>query len=516
MNLLIAGTDIACSMVSIIILFAILSTKKQRKKKNIYMIIGIISLIFFSFADGISFIMDEYSGDDTIHFCLNVLSYIGADFIISAFVCYISELIRERISFSKIYERIVLIGSFLDVIFVVYGSFCGRLFIIENGKTVYGELNDYLGFIQFIVIVFFLISVDIRRKQLERKFVISIWLYFLAPLLAMIIVLINEQFTFTYMASVLSFLIVYVNIVQEDLHASILGEKIMRKASITDGLTGVLNRKAYSEYEVYTGNHYPSDLVYISMDVNGLKVVNDSLGHEAGDEIIVGAAQCMQSCLGRYGRIYRMGGDEFTVVLSVATDQITKLIDEFKNSVDNWHGKIVNNISVSLGYVLADEVQGLSLVEVASLADKRMYEAKTAFYKKSGVDRRGQADAHKALCDLYEKILKINITDNTYQIVNMNIEEQTDERGFADSISEWLISFGKAGQVHPDDLEEYHRLTDLKYVSEYFKSNKTSLHIFYRRKHGNDFKQVMMEMIPSTDYSDDNQNLFLYVKNIER
>ena len=53
-------------------------------------------------------------------------------------------------------------------------------------------------------------------------------------------------------------------------------------------------------------------------------------------------------------------------------------------------------------------------------------------------------------------------------------------------------------------------------MRNYFEGNKTSLHISYRRKYGDEFKQVMMEIIPADDYSNDNQNLFLYVNNIEK
>ena len=53
-------------------------------------------------------------------------------------------------------------------------------------------------------------------------------------------------------------------------------------------------------------------------------------------------------------------------------------------------------------------------------------------------------------------------------------------------------------------------------MKDYFASDKTSLHIFYRRKFEEGFKQVMMEIIPADDYSNDNQSLFLYVNNIEK
>lgn len=145
-----------------------------------------------------------------------------------------------------------------------------------------------------------------------------------------------------------------------------------------------------------------------------------------------------------------------------------------------------------------------------------MYQAKADFYARKGVDRRGQHEAHKALCALYIKILKINLTEDSYVIVNMDTEEQKEEKGFSDKISEWLMGFGKSGCVHSDDLEEYLAKTDLAYMRDYFDQNKTSLTIMYRRKYEDGFKQVMLEMIPTNEYTRENQSLFLYVKNIDQ
>ena len=78
------------------------------------------------------------------------------------------------------------------------------------------------------------------------------------------------------------------------------------------------------------------------------------------------------------------------------------------------------------------------------------------------------------------------------------------------------LSIEKSDADYEEDLEGYLRYTNIDYMRDYFAGNKTSLHIFYRRKFGDEFKQVMMEIIPADDYSNDNQSLFLYVNNIEK
>lgn len=171
---------------------------------------------------------------------------------------------------------------------------------------------------------------------------------------------------------------------------------------------------------------------------------------------------------------------------------------------------------LSVGAGFNEDSADHNIMEIAIVADQRMYEDKTEYYRAMGIDRRGQAEAHKALCNLYTKILKINLTDDTFSIINMDVSEQTREKGYADCISAWLKSFGETGYVHPDDLAEYLKHTSLDYLKEYFAGDKSSLIVFYRRKFGDVYKRVMMEMIPADDYSADHQSLFLYVNNIEK
>ena len=293
-------------------------------------------------------------------------------------------------------------------------------------------------------------------------------------------------------------------------------EKLIYKSQM-DELTGLYNRRAYEE-AIYAHNDIPVEDCFVSMalDVNGLKVINDTLGHAAGDELLVGASQCMKKSLGPYGKLFRTGGDEFIAILFCDDKKMESVLTDFEDTMAAWTGELVDNLTISYGWASKEEKPGLSVRELGHIADERMYEAKSAHYKKSGVDRRGQHDAHKALCELYTKILKINITDDTYQIINMDISEQSSGSGYDDKISSWFLSFAKSGYVHPDDLQEYLRATDINNIRDYFKDDKTSLHILYRRRYKDVYKQVMMEIIHANDYSDDNQSYFLYVKDIDK
>ncbi len=75
-----------------------------------------------------------------------------------------------------------------------------------------------------------------------------------------------------------------------------------------DSMTGLLNRRSYSkEMESLEKTELPDGLTYISIDMNGLKEINDNLGHGTGDKLIKGAGLCISQCFGDIGNIYRIG-----------------------------------------------------------------------------------------------------------------------------------------------------------------------------------------------------------------
>lgn len=286
--------------------------------------------------------------------------------------------------------------------------------------------------------------------------------------------------------------------------------------SNNDELTGLYNRTAFeNEIKKLPETSADDSLVLVAMDINGLKQVNDTFGHAAGDELIIGAATCMKQSFSPYGKIFRTGGDEFFAIINASQTQIETVLRDFEDATLVWHGQMNDSLAVSFGSVTRKDVKDGQIREMITLADERMYKHKAEYYRKKGVNRRGQRDAHIALCALYTKILKINLSDDSFQIINMEINEKSAQKGYAEHISEWLHNFGKAGMVHPDDLSEYLRQTNIDYIKDYFASDKTSLHIIYRRKIDQAFKQVMMEIIPTNDYAQDNQTFYLYVKNID-
>ncbi len=166
-------------------------------------------------------------------------------------------------------------------------------------------------------------------------------------------------------------------------------QEALYKKSYIDEMTGCYNRRAYNEDVIeFEKNENGTEFGFISFDVNGLKTINDNLGHEAGDELICGAAECMNNAFHNHGKVYRTGGDEFIGLINADPNLMKMLCDDFDNQIKNWKGKHIDEISVSYGYVLSSEVDGKTICDISNLADKRMYEAKERYYKEKGIERR--------------------------------------------------------------------------------------------------------------------------------
>lgn len=166
-------------------------------------------------------------------------------------------------------------------------------------------------------------------------------------------------------------------------------EEMLRKASLADELTGLLNRRAFEEDKLaMQQGRTPADLVCVAVDVNGLKGVNDTLGHAAGDNLIRGAATCLRECIGPYGNVYRTGGDEFFALLRMSPDDESALYDRMSTAASEQDVSEGVRLTMSCGLVSRREFPEESVSELCRIADKRMYDDKVRYYERTGATRR--------------------------------------------------------------------------------------------------------------------------------
>ena len=155
---------------------------------------------------------------------------------------------------------------------------------------------------------------------------------------------------------------------------------MLHNLAITDYMTGLYNRTAFAEhkdiYDNLIANLKP--LGIIQFDVNNLKAVNDTLGHEKGDQMIQAVAKGLKRAFPIDSKCYRMGGDEFLIIIrcddpvSVYNDGISILqdyCDDFNSQPD-----IEYTLQIAHGFVLTNG--NMPLKDAMEKADARMYENK--------------------------------------------------------------------------------------------------------------------------------------------
>ena len=158
--------------------------------------------------------------------------------------------------------------------------------------------------------------------------------------------------------------------------------ELMSKLAYSDGLTGLGNRTAYleqlDEYADPESNIKSLGIIYL--DVNNLKTVNDNQGHELGDDLIQIAAHIISDSFGHYGKAYRIGGDEFCVLMAGINikEKYKKGLLTFKELIKEanlakWYPY---PIQIAHGFSICEEFTREKIDEAIAIADSEMYHNK--------------------------------------------------------------------------------------------------------------------------------------------
>lgn len=162
---------------------------------------------------------------------------------------------------------------------------------------------------------------------------------------------------------------------------------LTRRQVYTDDMTGVYNRKYFIE-TIEKTDILKDDLCISVIDVNGLKEINDTLGHLAGDEMISSVPAFAKEAFGSEAVIARLGGDEFGIITYGGRDAIEQKVSAMKTAAAEHKGDQVNAVYISVGIACRSEFSDMSAEELFQAADKAMYQDKSAYYRQKGHDRR--------------------------------------------------------------------------------------------------------------------------------
>jgi diguanylate cyclase (GGDEF)-like protein len=291
----------------------------------------------------------------------------------------------ERSRNGRIIGQVTLAGYMIIMLFLPIEYVKGRGTNYSFGPCVIAGYA--FAAILFLISLTLIIIHKNKRSGHDRRVLIP---SFLLMLLAMIIQIKVPELLFTGADITLVTAAMFIGVIDP------VGK--FRHKAYYDLLTGLRNQNCYEDdmadlrRELGRTAHR-RNFIYVACDVNGLKQVNDDLGHAAGDDYIRTAARALKDSLGNSYAVYRKGGDEFCAIYldkptETAKADVARLRKAFGTS--RALGGVKPGTSIKYGFSIgyAAAMRGEDIMETAKRADATMMEEKRRYYLENGIDRR--------------------------------------------------------------------------------------------------------------------------------
>ena len=159
-------------------------------------------------------------------------------------------------------------------------------------------------------------------------------------------------------------------------------EQQLHKMSFTDELTGIYNRRGFfvlSEQQLKVAERTKKDMLLFFVDMDRMKQINDTLGHQEGDRALIEIASILKEVFRESDIIGRIGGDEFAILAIDTTDESRSLlINRLYNTLDNYNKSEGRKyeLSLSIGIAYYNSEKPSSIDDLMAQADTLMYEEK--------------------------------------------------------------------------------------------------------------------------------------------
>lgn len=273
---------------------------------------------------------------------------------------YIGILCGRSLSRDKKLERYAMLVAAFNTVLEVLSMFTGLIYRVD-AQNVYHH-GPWYGFYTAAcvgTVAFFFIRGMYTFRKYQHSGGILIGLVTLFLILGIAVQSINSALRMTWLSVAMASIMLY----------KFYGDVVQQ----VDGLTELLNRWGY---ESYLANFRGKGAIFF-FDVNCFKEINDTYGHTVGDQCLQSIADSLRETFGLYGRCFRIGGDEFCVVMEERLDKIDALLG--KLSVDMKRRRETQPLLpyVSVGYVVFDTAEK-NINDAVAEADAKMYEMKRA------------------------------------------------------------------------------------------------------------------------------------------
>ena len=341
--------------VLILIAFAILlsTTVFLDKRTKLRMYALILLLFIFSLLVYSEFFLEEIGEYENVRLVLMAIRYSATPFII-AFIIYT---LAKHDNWEVFIPAVIL--AVLDLVSI----FTGIVFRISDDGTL---IRGPLGYLPYIMVGFYsvlLVYQLLKRsnKRISELFPIAFLSVSLVSGLILPFVLGKNYSKLFCVTITIALFVYYVFMILQ------MTEK--------DALTGLLNRQSFYSS---TSNDKNDINALVTIDMNGLKAINDQEGHMAGDTALETLASCFLKASSSRDSVYRLGGDEFVIVCKRTSEEdVKKLIERIRNKVSE------TKYSCAIGYSFSQDGTR-DIDEMIKESDEMMYKDKKEYYSKPG------------------------------------------------------------------------------------------------------------------------------------
>ncbi|MCF0109696.1 MAG: diguanylate cyclase [Erysipelotrichaceae bacterium] len=230
------------------------------------------------------------------------------------------------------------------------------------------------------------------RKDISFRYAAVGWSIIIGLALSRTLLYLIDWADFSYVAAACSVLLMHLFIQTEEAKKTQARNSYLMSLSMNDKLSGLYNRTAYEEHiATLTAANMTPDFRHMMIDLNNLKFTNDTMGHEAGDELIQAMGSVLSEVVSTYGHAYRIGGDEFACIINASKAEFDIVLVLLKSKAASYSGQYIKGFSFSLGYADPSDFEGkdFTFEDIRKLSDQRMYEDKQRFYiENAQFDRR--------------------------------------------------------------------------------------------------------------------------------
>ena len=341
-------------LVLLAFVISLITTVFLDKKTKIRMYILVAAVFLLSIVVFAEFYIASMPELRTLRTVLMAIRYSATPLIIALLIFALVKRLRW----------FIFIPAFALVIVDVVSIFTGIVFKInENNELVRGPLG-YLPFIMVGLYSALLIFLLVKRSNKRPTEII--YIAFFAFALGSGLVL-----PFVLQGDFASIFCLVIAIALFSYFEFMLLQLVKK-----DSLTGLLNRHAYF---ADVSNDPKGITSIISIDMNGLKTINDTIGHAAGDEALITISFCIMRALKSKQSGYRIGGDEFIVVCrKTPKEEVLTLVERIRKNVAE------TDYSCAIGYSF--NLDGDRLVsDLLKESDEMMYQEKNKHYEESGL-----------------------------------------------------------------------------------------------------------------------------------